>query len=208
MGTTYHFTNLNADISPDTGEHHMLQTSAGSSLVVSNTPTVNGPVAAAGIPILNTLGNTPLRFWTPELAAFTLSGLVTANLFMQEVNGLGNAAAQIDLYKTDYAGRNVVPIIFSTTGIEITTSGLIPVTSWSFTPPATSFADGDRLLVIVALTDDTIDDGMVAGTTVRFRYNGNAPANTDSRLVFADTFTNLSPAVGNVHTLPAQGAGN
>jgi hypothetical protein len=116
-------------------------------------------------------------FATAPLAAFTLSGSVTVSCRASESNNTANSGMRYRLYKWSPSGGLSSALLTLTQGAELTTTN--STVSLSGTPTSTAFANGDVLVVEVAITN--VGGTMGSGRTVDVTYNGaTANATGDS----------------------------
>lgn len=147
--------------------------------------TVAGPTAGVQI------GSTKVSYWTNPLAAVTISGTMTMNLWMDENNMSANVGAQVIVERCDGTGAFISTILNSEKGIEL------PVTTptaqnWTATPTSTTLADGDRIRLRVYGNDVGT---MASGFT--FELSAGAPtaaALGDSWIQFTETITESTGA--------------
>jgi hypothetical protein len=134
--------------------------------------------------INTTSGGTDISggFWaTKPLIGFTLSGSVTISTRASESNGQANAGMRYRLYKWSPSGGLSAALLTLTQGAELTTTNA--TVSLTGTPTSTVFANGDVLVVEVAITNVGT---MGSGRTVNVTYNG-ATANASGDSFFTIT---------------------
>lgn len=192
MATRLYFRADNAiglGIAPTNAER-ILSSTRGTITSIAAANTVIGPTS--GVTIRTGTGGIPIRWWSPRFDAFTLSGAITFNLRMRESSLSANTGAQVKLWRTDFAGNVIEPIIDSEFGTELSTAPQFPAQNWSPTPPsAIVFQTGDRILAQVFGND--AGGTMASGFSFSFGYNGStANVNGDSWLELTETATLLN----------------
>lgn len=147
--------------------------------------TLERGASVATLTINTTSGGTNISggFWaTKPLAGFTLSGSVTISTRASESNAQANAGMRYRLYKWSPSSGLSAALLTLTQAAELTTTNA--TVSLSGTPTSTVFANGDVLVVEVAITN--VGGTMGAGRTVDVTYNG-ATANATGDSFFTIT---------------------
>lgn len=121
-------------------------------------------------------------FATPPLVGFTFAGSVTVSCRGSESNGQANAALRYRLYKWSPVSGLSAAILTLTQTAELTTTDA--AVSLTGTPTSTTFANGDCLVLEVALTN--AGGAMGSGRTVGLTVNG-ATANAAGDSFFTIT---------------------
>lgn len=186
MATTFFLTNTASDITGALVEL-LASLTRGGSLATSTTNTVTGPVAPQGLILTDTAGGTGLAWYTNPLNAVTISGSITANLWMSESAIQANATAEGHVFRTDGTGAFIGSLWNLERGTEMGTTRAAQ--NWSGTPTSTALNAGDRLAFAVYANDATAVT-MASGRTISFGYNGaTGAADGDSFFTFTETIT-------------------
>jgi hypothetical protein len=172
MPTTLYLRNATIGIDTPSFNTALGDVNRGASVTQTNVETVAG---ATWISILN-FATLPLD------EAFTLSGQITCNLRGLESNGQANASLGVRFYKWTRADGVGAQIAQASSTVELATSEAARTAT--VTPPSTSFAIGDALIMEVG----AINIGaMGGGRGVTFYYNGpTAGASGDSYVTIAE----------------------
>jgi hypothetical protein len=117
------------------------------------------------------------------VGGWTLSGQITAVINAFESDAAANAAWRIRLYKRTAAGAET-----ELTGSPWDDVAELPTTNTQlsklFTPTSMSFAEDDRLVIRMFITNTGT---MAAGHTATITYNGNADQVANSRIALFET---------------------
>ena len=181
MATPLYLISTVAEVNPGAEDERALSLTRGGGVVSSDaTATVLGPTAGVQIKI-----GTVVACWiSPPLAAVTIAGTVTFNLWGLESANQANTAFDVLVQRLDNAGAVLSTISRSERGIELTTSALVNL--WTATPTSTALSVGDRIKVTVFGND--AGGTMASGRTFTLTYNGtSAAANGDSYVQFFET---------------------
>ena len=196
MATTFYLLDTASDINPTADTEKLLSLTAGSAAVTAVTNTAAGPFANAGPQVTATAGGTAIRWLSNPLSAVTISVAVANGvaLWGLESNAMANVAWFITLNRVDGSGTFISEIQGAAGGTgqfgtELgTASG---ETTRNTSPTSTTLADGDRLELIVYISDP-IGITMASGHTATLRYAG-APSTDHSRITFSETITEYTP---------------
>ena len=163
-----------ADLSSDTDIG--LALTRGTSLITDTRLSVAGPTGGLQVPQTST--------WWYQVNAVTISGSITANLWMHQSNMAANSGAQIIIDRCDSTGAFVSTVWNSEKGTELSTS--TAVQNWSGTPTSTAFSAGDYIRARVYFND--AGGTMASGYTLSFGYQGaTGGASGDSYVTFTET---------------------
>lgn len=163
-----------------TDNDHLLRLTRDAGSATQSANTVNGPTAGVQI------GATPRSWWTNPLAAVTISGTMTMNLWMFENNMSANVGAQVLVERCDGAGTFISTILNSERGTElvVTTS---TAENWTASPTSTTLANGDRIRLRVYGNDVGT---MATGFTFTLTAGAaSAGIDGDSYIQFTETIT-------------------
>jgi hypothetical protein len=137
-------------------------------------------------------------WYTPELAALTLTGMATVNLRALESNASANASLRCEIARVDSDGTN--PTVWASWCIAPTGSDIGELTTSEVARTANvsgddlAISDGQRLRIRLYL-DDMASAAMANAFNVQFFYNGtSAAASGDSYVTFPQTLTSAGPA--------------
>ncbi len=168
----------------------------GGGLNTETTNTVNGPVGCGGTEVI--MGSGVCHITVP-LAAVTISGTITLNLWMAESNMSANAGAEVGIMLLSNSGAFVSNIL-GCSGASCSTAAAgttyefgteLPVTTraaqnWTATPASTAVSAGQRLGLFVKLNDG--GGTMASGFNCTFGFAGpTAAADGDSWIQFTET---------------------
>lgn len=206
-GTVIYLTDTASDVATAAVDREAW-TSRGAGVQTDVTNTAAGWTAP--IQITDTAGGTVVDWFTKPLAAFTLGGVVKANLRLHESSLSANASARVDIARVDGDGTNAAswgtwalsPLDASTLAGEILNSQRDEVCYVSGDDLAIS--DGQRLRIRV-LIDDNSETPLVTGHTVTLSYAGTSGgASGDTFLTFTQTLTEFVAAVRVPYRNPMQ----
>jgi hypothetical protein len=151
-----------------------------------NVATVAGPTGGV---VVNNGSGSDYMWYSDPIAAVTISGTITMNLWMAESNMSANVGAQCIIDRVDASGTFISTVLDSERGAEVfvNTSTTTAVNNWTGTPTSTAFADGDLIRVRVAGNDIGT---MASGFTFRLDWDQVTPgAEGDSWVQFTETIT-------------------
>jgi len=195
-GSTLYLTDTASDVATAAVDREAW-TSRGGGVVNDVTNTAAGWTAP--IQVTDTAGGTVVDWYTKQLQAFTLSGLVKFNLRAQESNLAANASVGVEIARVDADGTNAT--VWSYANRDSGNDGEITGSEQAYTVyPASddlAFTDGQRLRVRL-FVDDRSDIPLVTGHTVTTYYNGTSGgASGDTFLILEQTVTEFvsDPAV-------------
>jgi hypothetical protein len=165
----------------------------GSSVLTAVVNTASGSSSTAGTENIQwtvTAGGSILQWITrPLVAAVTIAGAITVNLWATESNNLANSGVRGRVWRLQPNGTKT-QIGVANMSTELTTS--IAAQNFSITPTSTAFAAGDRIVLEVDLTN--VGGTMGSGRTASLTYAGpTAAASGDSYFTFTETFTFRQP---------------
>ena len=183
MATPLYLISTAAEVNPGAEDERALSLTRGGGVVSSDaTATVLGPTAGVQVK----LGTVVACWISPPLAAVTIAGTVTFNLWGLESANQANTGFDVLVQRLDNAGAVQSTISRSERGIELTTSALVNL--WTATPTSTGLSNGDRIKVTVFGND--AGGTMASGRTFTLTYNGtSAAANGDSYVQFFEALT-------------------
>ena len=147
-------------------------------------------------------------WYTPELEAFTLTGMAQANIRALESNASANASLRCELARVDDDGTN--PTVWASwccapTGTdngELTTSEVARTINVSGDDLA--FTDGQRLRIRIYL-DDISSAAMANAFNVQPFFNGtSAAASGDTYVTLAQSSTSSRVQRGSSSTIPCE----
>lgn len=194
MATTFFLRNTTesgVSISGFTGEHK-LDTSRGPLITTGITDTT-----ASGNHIIALDNAAHSAIWLFQVAAVTISGTVTLNIWGFEDAMATNAQLAVIISRYDSGGGFVSDVIAQgnanhAKGVELGTSSAVQ--NWTATPTSTTFSAGDWLAVIVHVDAS----GTMAVGQVSVKYDGTTgSADGDSFVTFTETITAGTPAAAN-----------
>lgn len=162
---------------------------------LSNTAQTNTTAGGTNIQITQTAGGTALSWFTFPVGAVTIAGSITVNVRGLESAGTVNAGPAIEIQHCNAAG-SVLGTILATTAVtatEYTTSD--GASNASFTPTSTAIANGDRIQIILFVTNA---GGTMTVGTVTNSYSGQITGIIgDTYVTFTETLNELVPS-GNI----------
>lgn len=168
-------------------------TSRGAGAQTDVTNTAAGPTS--GIQVTDTAGGTVVDWFTKPLAATTIGGRVTCNVWANESNAAANASVRVEIALVDFDGTN------ATVWASGTNSGEIPVTTstaqgWVVSGDDLSVAPAQRLRIRLYV-DDATQSTLVTGHTVTTNYAGTSGGATgDTYFTFSQTLTEYTEPAG------------
>lgn len=140
------------------------------------------------------------EWFTPQLQAFTLSGLVTARIRMLESNAAANASVRLEVARVDSDGTNAS--VWASWGNAPSQNGHPDVgelgTSernefFRLSGDDLAISDGQRIRIRVYLEDAPYNGPLVTGHTATVFYNGTtADASGDTWVTFGQTLAEFS----------------
>lgn len=163
--------------------------SRGGALATANASTGSGG-PTSGIELTTDAAPQAFAEWIsdPLSADFTISGIVTGNLWMAESNMAANICGQFVVQKIDGATGALTTILNRETGAELPVTTRAAQTN-GLTATSTACKRGDRIRVRVAINDATALT-MGSGHSGTFGFNGNtAAADGDSYIRFTENLT-------------------
>lgn len=188
-GSTLYLTDTASDVATAAVDREAWTTRGGSALTdVTNT--------AAGwtapIQVTDTAGGTVVDWYTKQLQAFTLAGLVKINIRANESSAAANASVGVELARVDSDGTNAVVWAYADRdagGVggrgEIATSEAANTAYLAAADLA--FTDGQRIRIRL-FVDDCADMALVTGHTVTTYYGGpTGGASGDTFLILPQT---------------------
>jgi hypothetical protein len=184
MSTTLYAHYASSDVQLAIKTESLSTTIGTSSLYDSAYPgTANGPAS------INAGGAdwVPTCWLSPTIAdggGATISGSITANLWMKESNTSANVGAKVLIQRCDSSGNVISTIASSAKGTEVGTS--LSAQNWSISPTSTILVPGNRILVTVFGVD--AGGTMKTGYTMAFQYDGPAGSG-NSYVAFAESLT-------------------
>lgn len=206
-GTVLYLTDTASDVSTSSVDR-AASTARGGGVLDDVTNTVAGQTA--GVQITDTAGGTAVDWFTDPLQAFTLTGLVRANLCALESNAAANASLRCEIARVE--GDGTSPTVWASWCIAPTgtDNGELVLTEVARTCNVSgddlAISDGQRLRIRIYI-DDIALSSMGAAQTVTFLYNGTSGgASGDSYLTFPMTLVPsiaAAPALGSTAWLRA-----
>jgi hypothetical protein len=130
------------------------------------------------------------RFISNGLAAFTLSGNISINVWAKEGNTSANIGSSLLFYRRAYGTTNDTLFATLSRGVELTTS--LAAQSYSGSPTSTAFADGDMLLIWATMASvgsigcPTTGDDQTIGSA-------SAGVSGDSYITITENVTEYTP---------------
>ncbi len=186
-GTVIYPTDATAEVNPGGGSYTPKTAWTSRGTGGDKTAVVN-TTAGWTPPLLwtKTAGGNFVEWYTPRLAAFTLSGPVKTSLKGLESDANANSAWRLEIAVTASDGTS--PVIWGTgsTNSELGTSNGTQL--FYVTGDDTAVTLGQRIR-IRAYLDDIESAAMGGSFTATFNYNGAAAGTGDSFLTFAETLT-------------------
>jgi hypothetical protein len=165
----------------------ILRLEQGSSLVASDaTATVTGPTS--GVQVKK--GGTVVTWFSNPLAAVTVSGTITFNVWGLESAAQANTGWDVLIERCDQNGNVLSTILRSEHGTELGTSAA--VRNWTGTPTSTALSLGDRIKVTVFGND--AGGNMGNGRTFTLDYAAGSGVDGDSYVQFNETITEAPKA--------------
>jgi hypothetical protein len=134
-----------------------------------------------------------------QVNAVTISGTITANVWMSESNMSANVGATCSVDRYSSAGSFISGVASAAKSIEL------PVTTraaqnWTITPTSRTFSDGDLLVIQI---QGAAVGTMASGFTFDLGYDGaTGAADGDSWVQFTETITEFTAAAQVVKTDP------
>jgi hypothetical protein len=187
-GSVLFLTDTASAVDPNGATHDAREawTSRGSGSTTRTTAAVAGPT----VPLLARLaaGSTNFQEWfTKQLTGFTLSGLVSCNIWGAEGNAAINASIRCEIAVCDSDGTNPVVWGAANDGTELVIS--IAAMTFNVAGDDTTVTDGQRLRIRVYF-DDAPGLAMTSGNDL-FLYYGAASAGVtgDTYIVLPQTVT-------------------
>lgn len=190
-GSSYYLRDSASDISSGKA----LLTTQGSGTVDAVHTTIAGPLTFPGDQWTATAGGSDIEWFTPQLSAFTLSGVIKA-----EIGGTGTLsqglatpfdAIVLEVARVNSDGSGAT--IFARCYQYITGSPTYPITLY-LSGPDLAISDGQRLRLRVFSEDVDSANNQVSGTNRTMRYDGTSTY--ASRLIFTQSITELSLTKG------------
>ncbi len=197
-GTQFFLRDTSAGIDPGSATEKLLDRSRGASTTTSVTNTAAGPTA--GIQLTATAGGTAVEWYSPQLQAFTLSGVALVNFWGQSsdtsINTKATYRAEIAVCSSDGTGATVWGTAIVKGGAAETIDNTDRVWQALVNGRDVSVTDGQRLRLRIYI-DDHFERGsdfpMVTGKTVTLRYDGATGGSTgDSYITFMQTVSDFS----------------
>lgn len=136
---------------------------------------------------------TNVGFYTNQLAAVTISGTVTFNLWGRESGMNANSTLRVKVERCDSSGAVLSTVVDSAFGTELGTS--YSANNWTATPTSTTLTNGDRLRFIFYVKDAT-GVTMGNGFTCNVQYNNTVANSADTWVQFNETITEYTPPGG------------
>jgi hypothetical protein len=202
MATTFYLRSEPSTIDPGAALDKLLSLNRGTGLVLSVTQTGAGPIGLASMQATDVVGGTVLQWISNPLNAVTISGTITANLWVEESDAAANATSELGIVRLNNAGAFVSTICDGEAGPEMAATTRA-AQNWNPTTTSTTLSAGDRLGVIVFYNDATATT-MAAGHTMSLGYSVSiGAADGDSFVTFTETITQQA----NGDTLAKVGAG-
>lgn len=200
--STLYLTDTASAVDPNGSSYDALEawTSRGSGFLTAQTVTVTGPVSPQ---LLQQTGaGNFLEWFTKQLSAFTLSGLVACNIRGFESAGASaNAAFRVEIAVCASDGTSPVVWGAATDGTELIASTETAMT-FNIAGDDTAVTDGQRLRIRV-FYDDAPGVATASGWNVSFRYAGtSAAASGDTYITLPQAVTEYS-ASGDVTVTPS-----
>lgn len=155
-------------------------------LVIANSIT-NTTAGGTRIQATRTGGGTVIKWISPPLlTAITISGTVTFNFWAKQQALANNATLRAELYQLPAGGvESAVAFAAASFGSPLTTT--VAVNNWTASPTATTFGEGDRIVIYLYIVNSGT---MGAGTPgVTMQYNGSTPG------AAGDTWVSFTEAV-------------
>ena len=143
--------------------------------------------------------NTNITWFSRALQAFTLSGLVKANVWASEGAATQNMSFGVEIARVDNDGTNATVWGYANRDAATTSGGAgeLATTSTAYTVYIAgddlAFTDGQRIRVR-CFADDCADIPIVGTALLAIRYDGDTGgANGDTFLIFGQTLTESVP---------------
>jgi len=139
-----------------------------------------------------TAGGTAVEWYTPQLEAATLAGIVSANIRAAESNAAANGTVRLEVATCDNDGTNVTIYGSACANAELATSE--GVLSLYVSGPDVSISQGQRLRFRLYLDD--FEAALATSYTATVYYNGaTAGASGDTYIVLPVALTQYVSAV-------------
>lgn len=119
----------------------------------------------------STAGGTTIEWYTNQLQATTLSGIVVGNIRALESNAAANATVRLEIAVTDGTGGNVRLFGSACPNVGLTTSEAVYTVYVS--GPDTAIAAGDRIRLRISIDD--FEAAMGNTYTATMYYNASSP---------------------------------
>lgn len=167
-------------------------TSRGDGVDTDVTNTSAGPVAAPGIQVTDTAGGTPVEWFTKRVQAFTLGGLVKANVRGLVSSAAANAGLRVEIARVDADGSNAT--VWASGCLLTGSANLVgdlgtaeTVLSGWLAGDDLAVSDGQRIRIRLYLEDPSVNN-MASGQTVTTHYDGTSGSATgDTWVTFTQT---------------------
>jgi hypothetical protein len=194
-GTTLYPTSTASDVATADVDREMW-TSRGSSAGTNVRNVPNGWTVP--LQVTDVGGGTPVSWFSKQLQAFTLSGLIKVNLRVKESNIAANASVGVEIARVDSDGTNPVvwgyankdATVVGNAG-ELPTSELVGHTVY-VSGADLVFTDGQRLRLRF-FADDCADVPTVTANQITVYYNGpTGGASGDTFLILPQTVTEFT----------------
>jgi hypothetical protein len=204
-GTAYWLRDTAAPISPGSATEKMLSQTQGSGTAEAVYTSVTGPVTFPGQQWTASAGGTAVEWYTPELDAFTLGGVVMAEFtnnaqFVESTQSDLRTALTLEIAVVDADGTN--PVIWARG--YTSTKGVTNPKKWYVSGADLAVGQGKRLRFRVYADDALPSGNQVAGLNRTIRYDGTSTY--ASRLVFTQTITEASTNMTGTATLALGGS--
>jgi hypothetical protein len=170
-------------------------TTQGSSVGGDTANSINGPLTGHYWPISTPgyiIGSSQKIAWfsAPLSSAVTISGIITPNIWGLESNAACNCGFRYEVLRWSVATGGIVSSLGISTddGVtEWTTSATVRTTP-TLSPTSTTFAVGDRIVIII-YNDDGNGVTEASGRTWQIRYDGATGGDGDTYLSFTETIS-------------------
>lgn len=173
---------VNAEVTVGTGTKKLLSTVQGAALVASDaTATVAGPTTGVQVKKAGVV----LIWISAPLAAVTISGTITFNLWGKESNLAANCGFDVLVERVNRVGTVQSTILRSEHGTEFGTAAAAE--NWTGTPTSTALVDTDRIKVTVFAND--AGGNMASGQTFTLDYGAATGVDGDSYVQFNEALS-------------------